>query len=385
MKRKKALFHSSLVFLGIFAAILAAEVAARLFTTGEIRYASNLFYDPVLGFRGPEKSKGPPGLSFRYLHGTRNIIAPPAVQGATKRALFLGDSFTEAGSVKDRDTFPYKTTELLAKRGIKLRPSILALGDWGPVQYALAYQQLEMNRESKIVVMQFFGLNDFTNSGIDFAERYQSRTDTLRPYIGSNLWSRLFGFPHLGNLEITYKYPMRKILRDSSRLFSLLERPFIIEQLQPKKLPSSQCDEYHVLPLTLFLKKESPEWRRASDAVRLTVRELKKILQSRSHPPKLVAFYIPSNLEISDDYWRGTVENRIRNCRPEEALDRWGPESRFLRIFAEEGISAYSLRAAFSASKQGTSLYTSDGHLSEKGHALTARMLAGVIHKELSD
>lgn len=383
-----------------------AELALRVFRL-ETRYGANWVYHPVLGHTGPRSTivkSGHDEATFNHT-GFRDT---PAVEisplAAHPRLVVLGDSFTEAWQIYGRYIYTKHLERLLSlKSGLEYEVLAFAASDYGTAQELLAYDLYGHQYSPDLVVLQFFGLNDFLNNSLDFAFRNQGRSDFTRPY--AIHYKETEKYPtYLERDGVPYTYlsgpgrihawiqPARRYLRLHSRLFALGES--VLKMAEWKRLDAAGPPKCSA-ELEVFLKDPPAPWEKAIWATERLILSLKTVVRNTASPenlerkyfrgqrPELLGVYIPSLLEVRDHLWENTVVKEMAECHPGAELDRLGGEKKFFAAFTYAKAPSFSLREAFiRAEKNGLNLYLPDGHLTYEGHRIAAEAMRDFVLQE---
>jgi len=309
----------------------------------------------------------------------------------------MGDSFTEAWSIYGRHVYTKKLERLLSiKSGLEYEVIAFGASDYGTAQELLAYNEYGRQFNPDIVLLQFFGLNDFLNNSIDFAFKNQGRSDFARPYLlygeDAKKYPKHHEFDSLGYTYLESQgptAPVRRFFRVNSRLYGLVES--VIKSREWDKLNLLSPGDCSV-ELELFLAERPGAWPKAVEITERLILSFKAVVGNRVAPeqlpkkyfkgqaPILLGMYIPSALEIKDDTWEKTVVKSLGKCFPGAAVDRLAGEKSFLSAFAKAGAPAFSLREAFRrAHLAGVELYLPDGHLTYEGHAVAAEAIRDFV------
>jgi lysophospholipase L1-like esterase len=377
-RRKKI----SLALLALpFLTLLALEGLLRLAPPPP--FSANWVYDPVLGHRGPRGQLV--ALSSWLLapyHSFGYRGENPTPRGARSdifSVVVLGDSITEATQLPWRRSFVPRLELLLSEElGRDTEVTAFAASDYGTANELLAYSQEAKQLEPNLVVLQFLGLNDFVNNGLGFAGRNKALSDFSRPYlVPKRLEGQVESFPLLGE-NFTYLRPAWKRWRERSRLLSYLERFWLKSAWEKKRESELENPRACSTELEVFLDEADERWQDAFEVTGRLARRLRAEVEAPAggnRAGRLLALYVPSYFEVHEPTWERVIQPTLAQCftRP---FKKENPEKRFLELFREAGVQAYSLRKDFSASPQ--SLYLPDGHLSSEGHRLLAHALARI-------
>lgn len=323
----------------------------------EPRLALNLVYDPVLGHRGPSGAVAQIGY-FSTKYSQEGFRHAPSLESALPRVFFFGDSYTDAWSIPDQSVY----MKVLERDFLK-KTEVAGFGasDFGTLQEFLTYFHKAKRFSPKLVVLQFLPLNDFVNNELHFAEKNQALGDSLRPYM-------------LPSGEITYLHPWQKWLRDHSHLFLTADssiRAWLWSRPQ-KEIP---CPPER----GLFVRKKTAEWQQAIATTKRIIENFRNETEKNAAKFAIVSF--PSSVEVSDDVWKD-VQTSIHQCYGEAEYSRFEGEELIKTIAKDLKIPFLNLRPSFTkAAKKRESLFISDGHFNETGHALAAKTMAPFLQK----
>ena len=370
LKRNKIIYALTLVLIPI----ALAEVMLRTFS--EPSFASNIVFDPLLGHRGPKSTFSIVGNTRVYYNqfGYRDKPYEPTEESRQDkvRIVTLGDSITEAVAITDpASIWPQWLEDVLNSALIKPSSTYrFAASDWGTYQELLALDRDGKELEPDIVVLQFLGINDFTNNSFTFAEKTVSENDNWRPYIDLKNPNKIMRVNNLKHFFRTWSYIYRYIdsIHVSNHLFGLQG---IVNR-------GRNCDLY----LNLF--KTDPIDNAWKDAFKSTEAIAKEFGKRKSKYKKIVAVYFPSSVEIIDYDWNKTIEEPLKNCSPGAKINRMLPELVFENAFRSAGIDTISLRQRFLEEKNKRDLYDSSGHLTPRGHQLAGEQIAYYLYNNYS-
>jgi len=347
--------------LALVLVLVASEIAARAFLPTKLLLPF-VAIDPLLGH------KGPPGgdvviWNNKLRYNERGFRELPLVKG--KRApsgqiAWLGDSMIEAMTIGDYEHFSSQVEAQTGAHG-----ELFAAGDWGTLQELLAFREYGGKAEKlRAVVLGFSSLTDFVNNSPEFASRYQSKMDFLRPYAR---------FEN-GRMHVFSVRPWYQALRSVSRLFLLFDNARITRSLgSPVRMPSDCKANPNSVPLQAYFTANTPEWESAVLLTAYLLEELKR--ESTKTRTPFLAVYLPNDFELLDDKWEDTVRGPTEFCYPNQVLGRRENERKFLEAAKKAGVDAVSLYDYFAAEikkQKGNSIFLDDGHFNPLGHTLFA-------------
>jgi hypothetical protein len=302
--------------------------------------------------------------------------APAANQAAhTRRVLILGDSFTLATTISYEQTYPGLLEQLLQNEG-DWQVLTLAVDDWGWSQQLLALREYGLDLSPDLVISQLFPLNDFCNNCLILANTC-SMQDAHRPYHTLEA----------GGLHLTSLYPVRKILRDRSKLAGFVENWVDDPWRQARAVTGDESDdpdlsgffEYNALANGIrypdaiqallpfeYQQEEVRECWRLSEKL---LSEISSILANKQIP--LLAVVIPF-LYTFEERWPQLRELSSAPLEPLQATE--ATEG----ILTDLDVPVLSMRERIGAGKYDSADYfisLTDGHLSELGHAELAEWI----------
>ncbi len=359
------------------------------------RYNLNWIYDPVLGHRGPRNTlvQLPIQVTTQYNEfGYRGEDPTPrSIRKDYFSVFVLGDSITEAIQLPWRRSFAKRLEYRLNRDlGRDSEVTAFAVSDYGTANELLSYATEAKHQKPDVVFLQFLGLNDFVNNGLGFAGKNKALSDFSRPYlIPRRLEGTVREFHPLGdNLKFTYLRPQWKKWIESVRLLHYLHFFLTTAEWNRKLALLAEQPETDLCAseVEVFLDEPDQRWQDTFEVTeRLAVALREQVEKSESgtdgSPPRLIAFYAPSYLEVYDPAWERGLEISMTRCF-QKGYSRRNPERRFLEIMKRAGVEAYSLRDDFLKSKLHLQkLYLADGHYSAEGHQLVAEALAKIISR----
>ena len=350
------------------------------------QYAATWVWDPVLGHRGPAATIVPDGhiLAAFDARGFRGDLVFPGYPGVSaSRIVVLGDSFTEAASLPWQYGYAKVLERSIMRRSQRdVEVVSLAASDYGTANELLAYERFGSSYRPDLVLLQFFGLNDFINNGIAFADRNAGRSDFVRPYAVPEGGRKLPVYHSTGSVDFTYLYPRRRFLRERSRLFQFVEAAYV--GLRWRRLNQRPAAPACPLEAEVFLEDLDERWQSALAVTQRMLRELRRLVDAGPRPdgtrPRLLAFYVPSVFEVDDASWQRAIAPVGVQCHPGRRFGPGQAEAKFQRVLAAAGIETVSLRDPIAEGlRAGRALYLPDGHFTVEGHRLVGDFLADAL------
>jgi len=377
----------ALVVAALVVSLLLLEGLCRLLPVP--RYALTWLWDSVLGHRGP-RSTLVDGIWFDSVwnqHGFRGDIYPTGYPGVSPvRVLILGDSFTEGPGIPWVYTYPKVLERALGRKlAREVEVITLAASDYGTANEFLAYQRYGWPYRPDIVLLQFFGGNDFINNSLAFAERNEGRSDFVRPYVIPEGERGYRVYRRAGGLQFTHLHPVRRFLRLRSVLFRRVEAAWVGWRWRglDRRRPPASCQ----VETEVFLHEPDASWRSAFAVTERIARELKDLVEDRGRSTsRLLAFSAPGVPEVDPEVWREGIAPMLARCHPGQPFGQLQSEARFQQVFRQAGIETVSLRDAFEqAVRAKRALYLPDGHFAVEGHRLASELLADAVAARLAD
>ncbi len=363
------------IFIVIIVFLLSLEILLRI-SGWEPKFAADWVYRPVIGHSGPrEELVSLDGVKNLYsdLGFRSNWLVTPKPETNIYSVVLLGDSITESSYMEREATYAGVLEKLLTKK----RPRIhtLASADYGTLDETLALHLYKEKIQPNQIVLQFLGLNDFVNNTLAFAGANKSESDFSRPYvIPAAKFASISPAFRLGELPITYSSKIRSWLLEHSRTYLALYA-YSISRVWNYAVVHGYPEPNCPVELQLFLKNPNEGWQQGIEATGKIFRQLKR----EAGEVPLLGVYFPSNIELDDRVWKGSIAPKLEECFPGAEYDRFMGEKRFLALAAKAGIRAISLRSALKAAAptdQVNTLFVPGGHFSALGHQVAAREIA---------
>ena len=209
-----------------------------------------------------------------------------------------------------------------------------------------------------------FAINDVPTNSFELAARTLGNTDDyLRPYLDER------------GGEVRFLYPARRFLRDKLLTFAWFEERLLATAAQRgwswPRMPWSAQELLRAAPELLRAPEASGPWERAwrhTEGLLRTFRD-----EVRASGARFLVLLIPNDHQVL-----------LQDSATEAGVDWSYPERRLQDFFAREGIEAVlllePLRAALA--RDPSPLYAQDNHLTGRGHALAAELVADCLAAE---
>ena len=315
-----------------------------------------------------------------------------------RRLLFLGDSYTMADQVSERETFVDLTGNLLGEAiG---RPVVSVNGGvngYGTYQEMAYYRYYGRPVDADVVVLVFFPGNDYrdnmthTLNGSSLNPVYLDKPERYARH-GEDL------LRDAGKRAILDPFSGDAIPRPESAWVESLQRRSLLGRLLGSrfaKLEGRLTGNLFLLDLSSrYYFYEIGYYQTRDDGYFATARELTieclDLLRQwvRWDGAELVVVLLPSPYQVGvQQLWQKMlVELRVdeEDLGP---LDFTYPNRLIASLCRERGVPYLDLTAAFARADNSANLYLTavgDGHMSAAGHALLARELTGFLHAEIA-
>ena len=300
-----------------------------------------------LGLRGPERG-----------------YAKPA---GTRRILVLGDSFTEAAQVAERDSTVSRLESALNARGTDRYEVLNAgIGGWGTGQQ-LVYLREEGYRYTPdlVVVMLYLGNDVFDNS-------YALQGSPKNPH--EPYWV----FRDDGRFEpMEFRTrkpedvsPMVSTLRERTLLYNVFETGVLVKLQDAEDDEELRANRFNLNKMAIHATKSSD---RQDNAWRVTLTLLQQVRQLGDERGFQTAVVIaPAAFQVYDADWQALLtENKLKP-------DEWSPDLPNAVLAVNAGMVSAPmldlLPALHDAAPGGERLYYPyDKHWTSAGHAVAAR------------
>lgn len=346
-RRKKITFSLISLFLGLTFAFLVGEIAIRAIHHFQ---AQNTPIDkltphetlgwiakPNMKFEAEVKDQSGKEYSLNLTTDANGFRQFGDVNSAKKKVFFVGDSFTQAVEVSIGSHYG----KLLAD-SLNFEPFIYGCGGWGNLQEALFLEQWLDEINPDLVVLQFC-TNDIINNSFELEQSsFFNNSRMTRPFSVDD--------------EIALKNPAYFKMDGVKRWSKLI--PFLVTRLERGRDHLIQNKEQSSEHLML---KEGKDYKPFAEAINQTDAIIKRIKKQVGTHRELLIFSV----------------DHFEPCSKaiEEICQKNGIEY--------EGAAPYHLE---NARKNGATIFASDGaHWNEKGHQITAQVLASKISQKLTD
>ena len=301
----------------------------------------------ALGLRGPERG-----------------FEKPA---GTQRIMLLGDSFTEAAQVAERESTVSRLESALNARGTGRYEVLNAgVGGWGTGQQ-LVYLREEGYRHQPdlVVVMLYLGNDIFDNS---YALQGSPR-NPHEPY-----WT----FRNDGTFEpMEFRLrraadvnPVVQVLRERTLLYNVFETGVLVKLEDDEDGEDLRANRFNLNKFIVHQRKSSDK---QDDAWRITLTLLQRVRQLGEERGFQTAVVLaPAAFQVYDDEWNDTIaQNKLKP-------DDWAPDLPNAVIAANAGMVGAPmldlLGALHDAAPTSERLYFPyDKHWTAAGHEVAAR------------
>jgi hypothetical protein len=354
----------ALLAVGFAAALLAAEVGARLFL-GPPRLRNAIVLDPGLGFRAQAGAlvssfDARSAFTFRLNRlGFRGAEPPTGPSTGPRRLLFLGDSFLYADAVRDEEHLALACVQALAGHGLAAESFQLGCPGYSTAQELLLWRRHGPRAQPDDVILMVFAINDVPTNDLELAGRTRGNTDDyFRPYLDSR------------GRGPRYPYPARAFLRRHSMVFARLESSLLATAARRgwswPEAPRESTELLRAARELLCAPEPDGPWERAWRHTEELLRVFRAEVEASG--ARFHVVLVPNAAQVE-----------VRGDAPEDSAIDWSyPERRLGAFFEREGIPAVlllePLRAAIAADPD--PLFASDDHFTARAHALTAHLLA---------
>ncbi len=366
------------LFLGTLLLALAAFEGICRLAGVDFNPNPNWRFHPLLGWTqersvqyGIQVAGGAVHVEFNSM-GFRDIEHRLEKPSDVRRAVVIGDSFSEAIQVNLGETYWHRLQALLNQDNPQTRWEVinLGVGDFGTAQAWLALTEFGLRFSPDLVISQIFPLNDICNNTIELAGLCKSQNDSFRPYFVET--------PK--GLELTWAQPVRHRLRSSLVSFGLLEKAYTLLRRQAQE---QSVDELHSAriaerqlpgdPLLYTFAQDDQQIEPVAKGWRIT----EKILEDthtlcQRHGIGWMAVVIPFEARVGPGW------NDFALSVPHMKLVQDYPEQRLGRLFSRLNAPAVLLKPVFEEHLD-VFFPGRGGHLNPAAHALAAQAIHGKL------
>lgn len=300
--------------------------------------------------------------------GIRDNLVPPKEEGEF-RVVMLGDSFTMGHAVEGKDSIP----RLLEKRLRSAMPDAKIRVINGGIGGAGVLQELGMLRERvlpldpDLVILQLFLNNDVDNA-------LQVTGKRQRAYLAE--WHSTLRDYHFGNLpQVRAERWMLRNVRAYQAFRGATKKPWIrntleslrfFKPLREKPVPSENRPD----TMEVNLAEWYPELEEGLGIMKGHILQMRK--ECRERGVDFMTYCIPLREEVSDASWE-----ELTGYYPSVDYERMKGLRRMDALLDEEGIPRASVVEALrDAGAEGETYFALDGHLTEFGNDVVARVWA---------
>ena len=345
---RRWLGNLGLLLASVAAALILGELAARLVLPPQPLYRTpQTLYDPhpQLGWilrPGQDAFTHAAPVHVNSLGLRDDDEVPREKPPGERRVLVLGDSLTFGNGVATPETYAARLQAILREREPGVRVLNSGVPGWD------VHQELDYLRERGLALQPDVVVVGF------FANDVRPRLEDPAAAIGVDPRGRaeLGGVRGLVPDELVYAVKRLRVV--SAILYGSQELRY---RLMPPR------GDFWVA--AIYENRESPASRAAWDSVRASLAELRDLCAAHGIP--LVLAVLPLRAQVSPAPFTAGYQDRV------------------LAIAAELGIRAIDVLPAFVARGAEEGLFIPfDGHPNERGHAVTAELLAGPVGEALA-
>ena len=353
---------------------------------------------PVLGWTLAAGSKYttyvPEPVDVSYNSEGWRDIEPITRLDAEFRVAILGDSFIEAYSVDQVESFSSRFDALIKSRGQDGEVFNFGVGGYSTFQEYLAYKQIAPIYRPQLVLLGFYLGNDVRNNDL----RLESVVNTdevkveSRPFLTINSsGDRSVTAVAIAEAKKQYEFERARReewpLRDARKSVLLRVLGRTVRRLQGRLMNrgttgESVTDRNELVEVSRFgvhFCEEPPEISSAWEVTTSVLEQFRNEVQANG--AQLVVFSVPAAEEV--EIFR--MEARLATVtRAEQICFERAPGYRRLKgVLNSLGIESVDLLPAFrdAARKESATLFRGDGHWSPMGHALAADVVFGELHQ----
>jgi SGNH hydrolase-like domain, acetyltransferase AlgX len=375
------------MFIGLFMSLLIMELGLRLwapqltldraeafsfpcFAEGQFRWAK-LAVNKTCPLRSPV-GDFPDTIVKTNSLGLRNPEITEEKPIATKRVLFIGDSYTMGWGVPEEKAYPRLVETQLNTLSLLYKVQAINAGFTaaGPSGYYLYLKLQGLKLTPDVVVVGLYLGNDII-SRRDI-EWIKTDTDGLPEIIRSKS-SYVDNNGNLRNttIPIPYRFP---ILRSSHLFIYLIHSLFGHAPTQTEELTSNDF----VNALVCQYKETCHELDQQKAEVMMILIGMKKLIEKSG--AKFVVALIPTDFQIHADAWL-----KYRLPFPLLHKDRELPNKQFAQWLDEAGIDYIDLLPIFMEHESEQMYFVRDDHWNERGHQIASETISQALLPTLKE
>jgi hypothetical protein len=376
----------ALVVVGLFLAVLLVELGFRLAGPNiplSLTMARFQEYHPVYGFFHRPGVSGwvrtEEFTSFvkfngRGLRGPEVAIPKPP---DTFRVLVLGDSVVEGAQVAEESTMAARLREELGPLagGKRIETVNAGVAGFGTGQELLFLQREGLAYQPDLIVLVFTIANDAADNSIAVARRWKLAADR-RPFFVAEGDGPPKPLPFQAPPPETLA-GVRTFLRERSVLFTTLELWWIgktVARAQESVIPPLEAER------EVYLNEVGDDWRQAWEITETLLGQVQTTADGAGAPLLVVA--APTEWQTYDDLWPKLIGT---GSQAKRRFSVTAPDERLAEIAQRQHVHLLDLRETFRAevTEDGPApIFRKDGHWTDVGHAVAARVIAATIRDQ---
>lgn len=295
----------------------------------------------------------------------------------TFRVLVLGDSVVEGAQVSEDATMATRLRDELAPLagGKRIETVNAGVAGFGTGQELLFLEREGLAYQPDLIVLVFTIANDAADNSIAVARRWKLAADR-RPFFVTDGDGPPKPLPFDAPPAETLAGP-RTFLRERSVLFTALELWWIgktVARAQESVVPPLDAER------EVYLNEVGDDWQQAWQITEVLLGQVRATADGAGVPLLMVA--APTEWQTYDDLWPKLVGT---GSQAQRRFSVTAPNGRLAEIATRQDLHLVDLRETFrdAASSGGPApIFRRDGHWTEAGHAIAARVIAAAIRDE---